>query len=319
MAHAEQRHAIEVVEVDRRPDHLEHVGQQRDPCAGGARGLDEIERHHVREAVRTDDHAMGAGAGDELDQRGRLLSRSRRPVDHGIADLQTAGKVGRQLVAIEDRAQAHVGALVADEKTALAGEPRVDALADRAAPEHRADHEDDAQHKRLALARLPAEEDPVAHPDPEDEQRAELAQAGQLLGSRLADPLVVALVEAEDLRDPDGRREEQHCRGVQRIRRRELDRHDERDGERDRVGEREAAPQSPLAHAALVVEALGDLPPGRRLALDGSGPGVGGAGRSRPSRRRSLGRPFVGCWLFHELGAMLPDGTKRRICPMRQP
>lgn len=137
-------------------------------------------------------HALGR---DELAQC-RVVRRVRFSLgSEDLSDRREADEIGRQLVAREDGGQAPVGHLVAHEQAPLArkltrGEP-----AHSPAPGEGGDDEDRAERERLAFAHRPVDEDPVAQPDPQHEQQAELRQVGQLVGCRLADPVVVAAVE----------------------------------------------------------------------------------------------------------------------------
>ena len=144
-----------------------------------------------------------------------------------------------------------------------------------AAAEHRADDEHDAEHDRLVLAGGAADERHVGKPDAEHEQRAELGQARELLDRGLADALVVALVEAEDLGRRDDGREQQQRPAAHVVGREEPDRDAERDRECDHVGERQRAAQASLAEVAFDVEALGDRRPRGRCGLDKRWPGEG--------------------------------------------
>ena len=170
-------------------------------------------------------------------------------------------------------AEAVVGALVADEQAALARDVAGAPLACGAAPEHRAQDEHRAEDEGLVLAGFAAEQRLVGEPDAEHEQRAELGQPRELLDRRLADALVVALVEAEDLGRRDDRREQQQRPPAQRVGRGEPHGHDERDRERDHVGERERRRSRRSRQIALDVEALGDLQPRGRCRLDKRRPG----------------------------------------------
>ena len=175
------------------------------------------------------------------------------------------------------------------------GRLAVDERARRAAAEHRADDEHRAEHERLVLAGRAADEPLVAEPDAEHEQRAELGEPRQLLDGRLADALVVALVEAEDLRRGDDRREQQQRERRQRVGRRERDADvSSATAERAGVGERQRAAQS---RSRTLLSALRRAAASRHRRV-----GSTSAGRVAPARRaspcRSISRPFVGYPLF---------------------
>ena len=314
VADAEQRDAEEVVEVDGGPDDLEHVRQERDACAGVARGLEQLERHRVGERVRADDEPVRAGAGDDLEQRLRLAGDRGRVVGHRLVDRDAVEELGGKVVALEDRAQAVVGALVADEQAALARQALLGETPREAPAEHRADDEHDAEHDRLVLAGGAADERHVGEPDAEHEQRAELGQARELLDRGLADALVVALVEAEDLGRRDDGREQQQRPAAHVIGRGEPDGDGERDRERDHVGERQRAAQAPLAEVAFDIEALGDRRPRRHCWLDKRWPLEGWyAGRPMPLRRGSLWRPFLGSGLVHKCASLESAGDDAAV------
>jgi len=299
VANAQQRDAVEVVEVDGGADDLEHVRQQRDACARLARGFQQLEGHRVREAVRPDDQAVSSGTGDDLQQRLRFAGDT-GSAQHRFLDRDTGHEVRRQRVAVEDRQQAYVGALVAREQAALARKIAQGQPARSATPEDRGDDEGHAEQDRLLLAGLPAEELLVAQPDAQYEQHPELSELGQLLDRRLADALTVALVQAEHLGGGDEAGEQQHRPRAERVRRGEDDDDQQRHGERKRVGERQRAAQAPLAPSAVGVQALGDLPPCGRFGIGGRRRDCDGPGRPGLGQVRTLTRPFAGSGLVHE-------------------
>jgi len=170
--------------------------------------------------VRADDQAVCPVTGDDLAQRRRALGQLGAVVDHVVVDPHPRDQVGGQIVALEDRLQALERALVADEQATFAGEMAIDRLAHTTPPEHRGGDECHADDDCLVLAGGSAEKQLIAEPDGQDEQRAELSDSRQLFDRRLADALVIALVEPEDLGCGDDRGDQQQCERGERVRRR---------------------------------------------------------------------------------------------------
>jgi hypothetical protein len=184
---------------------------------------------------RTDDQTVRAGAGDDLEQRSRIGRPVGPPVDHRLGDRDAGYELCGEVMAFEDRLKPQVGGGVADEQAALTRTLAVDEPAGRATPEHGAHDERDSQQERLILACLSADEQVVAEPGTEHEQRPELPEPRELLDGRLADSLVVALIEAEDLGRRDDGRRQQYRERRQRVCGGEGDRCQQGEGQRANV------------------------------------------------------------------------------------
>ena len=255
--HAEQGHALDVVELDRRPDRLEQPRQDADL---DAERLGEPDR--VKDVVlgvglaRRDDHAL-----DLLDLEGQAELRDRAervrvrllPMEgqrHAADD--TALEARRLLELGSDVARGLVGAEHEDplDRRRAGG----DRTGERAAEDHR-DGEHRPEAEDLVAAQRAVDESGRAEPEQEGAQRRDVEDARRLVERRLAQEVLVAVVEADRLVDQDDERKGEQQLGAGRViadeERGRADRHDRRKDVRE--GE-------PAAVTRIALERLAEWP-----------------------------------------------------------
>ena len=215
MPHAQQRHAVEVVDLDRRAHDVEHARQEAHRHPRRLRLPDEVEHVLGRLLRGLDDDAvhvelagehmqLRAGGGDELGIGGRAQRHAPDELGTTIADVELVGEPLEGLVAADEQA--------AFRPDRLAHEPARDPA--RGDGEHEERH---PEHDHLAGPDRTGEQLLVKDEDEQREERRELKELGRLVDRALVEHELVALVHPLDLAREDDERKRQERREMQAV------------------------------------------------------------------------------------------------------